>query len=538
MISSPANASSRFPTAFFAGALAFGATLLIAAGPAPQLIYPSDDAAYLDACQRASLGQWMGRDFSSPIGPAALLPTALAMKLGGATVNALVVGSALTWLAFGLLAWFTARPRMPAWLAAAFALFVAATAAAPYTLDAGSWRILSYGMLYNRLAWAALCVAAAAAILPRTDDTAPWMVPSGLGICAVWLWTLKPNYLVALAPLILYQWLSSPGRGGWLARAAVGAMGALLGVWLCVRFSPTSYIETHLGMAREAPLGLLTYPLSRSLHENFWLVFALGAIWAVALKNFATAPVRCRLGFALGAVMAATFVANIANCQFSEIPLWGALGWLGAAWMARATPVTWFVRLILFAGVVLGLVFTWQPLASMGYSLAWNLYRAPGSPAALRVASAAWQSMPMRPFPGELSGPEGSLEFAGNYAAWLNDGLTLLSQIRPPRGAVLCLDWINPFPFATQTAPALGDEIAWHVGRTVGASHHPDIARLLAASSVVMEPRRSIQPDSLAFKRALFGPALQASFAVAGETEHWRAWVRRNAGPLVCHPGH
>ena len=142
-------------------ALGLGLVLLLGAGPAPQLNYPADDAAYLDACYRTALGQCLGRDYTSPIGPAAILPTALAMRLGQHTVGALVTGSALVWLGGGWFAWWIARPRMSGWLAGGFALFTAGTAAAPYTLDSGSWRILSYGMLYNRLAWAALGLAAA-----------------------------------------------------------------------------------------------------------------------------------------------------------------------------------------------------------------------------------------------------------------------------------------------------------------------------------------------------------------------------------------
>ena len=103
----------------------------------------------------------------------------------------------------------------------------------------------------------------------------------------------------------------------------------------------------------------------------------------------------------------------------------------------------------------------------------------------------------------------------------------VLARHRPASGTVLSLDWVNPFPFATGTPPPPGDEIAWHVGRTVGPSHHPDIARLLATAAVVMEPRRSLQPASLAFKRDLFAPLLATSFVVVEETDHWRLWLRR-----------
>jgi hypothetical protein len=504
-------------------ALGLGLVLLLGAGPAPQLNYPADDAAYLDACHRTATGQWLGRDYTSPIGPAAILPTALAMRFGQHTVGALVTGSALVWLGGGLLAWWIARRRMNGWMAAGFALFTAGTAAAPYTLDFGSWRILSYGMLYNRLAWAALGLAAAAVLLPRSDGREPRGVPLGLGAGSIWLWLLKPNYLLILLPLVIFHWLGVTDRLAWFRRSVIGAAGMLALVWLCVPFSPAGYVATHFGMAREAPAGLLQYTLERSLAENIWLVLGLLVLWGAVLRD-ATLPRRGWLAVAIGAVIACTFAANLTNCQFSEIPLWGALGWLAAA--AAGTAAAPRVRQAgLLAGLGFGLTFTWQPLAGIAYNFAWKHFRAPGSPPALEVAGPAWRGMPMRPVPGDPAGPDAALESAGNYAAWINDGLALLRQAPP--GPVLCLDWNNPFPFATGTAPIAGDAIAWHVGRTHGPRHHPDIAPLVAGAAVVMEPRRSLQPDSLAFKRALFGPALDADFVLAGETVHWRLWVRK-----------
>lgn len=522
-----ATSVNRIAPWLFAAALAGGTILLPAAGPAPQLLYPSDVTAYLDACHRASLGQWLGRDFSSPVGPAALLPTVLAMKLGGANVNALPHGAALTWLTVGLLAWRIARPRMPAWLAGTFALFAAATAAAPYPLDFGSWRILSYAILYNRLAWVALALAAAATLLPRTNGTASRLVPAGLGAGAVWLWALKPNFLLILLPLVLYHWLAAPARGAWLGRAVLGALGLLLALWVCVRFSPLGYINTHLGMAREAgsnPGSI--YGVGRSLLENFWPVVIIAVVWTAALAATTVTPLRRRVGLTLAAIAGCTLVANLTNNQFSEIPLWGALGWLAAAWVVSPAPAARLARWAGIAGVACGLAFTWQPLAAITYAFAWNHYRAPGTPPALEVASPAWRGLPMRPMPGDPFGAAENLESPGNYAAWLNDGLALLAPFHFS-GAVLCLDWANPFPFATQTAPAPGDEIAWHLGRTVGPGQHPDATRLLASAGVVMEPLRSIQPASLAFKRELFTPGLQASFTVAAESAHWRVWLRR-----------
>jgi hypothetical protein len=187
-------------------------------------------------------------------------------------------------------------------------------------------------------------------------------------------------------------------------------------------------------------------------------------------------------------------------------------------------------------GFVYGIGFAWQPLMSIGYNFVWKNFRAPGMPPAIQVASAAWHGMPMRPFPGEASGPAEDLQSAGNYAAWLNDGLAVLSASGSGYHSVVCLDWTNPFPFATGTAPPLGDELNWHVGRFIGPSNHPDVSALLDAADVVMEPLRSIQPGSLSFKKMLFSSALRESFIVFAETEHWRAWRRRDTRRLPLGP--
>lgn len=90
--------SDRIVTLAFVGILIFGAVLLLAAGPAPQLIFPSDDATYFDACHRESLGQVLGRDYTAPICPAAQVPTVLAMKLGNPYANTKTTRSTFVWL--------------------------------------------------------------------------------------------------------------------------------------------------------------------------------------------------------------------------------------------------------------------------------------------------------------------------------------------------------------------------------------------------------------------------------------------------------
>lgn len=514
--------------------LAGGALLLWSAGPAPLGQYPSDVVNYLDASQRTLLGQWMARDYTAPIGPAALWPVALAMRLTGqAHVNALGFGSIVLWLAFGLCAWQASRPRLRPWLAVGFTLLVAGTAAAPYVLDFGRWDVPSYAMGYNRQAWALLCLASLLALLPRHDGRAPRSVPFAFGFISIWLWADKPNYLLVLLPLFLHAWLDQVarcGRTGCLRGGLAGAVTALTLIWCLVPFSVSGYLRTHAGMAASADGADLVPGLLRALRENLWAVALLGYALAWHLRSTpgpAVSPWRRLLPYA--AVAVTVFAANTTNCQYSEIPLWAALGCvLWESLLSRPT-AQWPFRFALVAAALPVVLLSWQPLLSLPYAWYWKKSVWPRATRTETIHSPAWQGLPLRPLlwsDNDQPSPE-TLVDPAVYARWLNDGLSLLTPHLRPTDRILCLDWSNPFPFATQTEPPHGEEIAWSVSRTVGPAHHPDPEQLLQSATLIMEPRTVIVPRWQAFKRELLGSSLSEHFVCAAESAQWRLWVRR-----------
>jgi len=88
------------------------------------------------------------------------------------------------------------------------------------------------------------------------------------------------------------------------------------------------------------------------------------------------------------------------------------------------------------------------------------------------------------------------------------------------------------------TSASRSDRLAFVAGTAAAPYTLDPCARLLAGAEVIMEPRTSLQPDSLTFKRELFTPNLRRLFALAGESAHWRAWVRTAGGvsaPLGPH---
>jgi hypothetical protein len=534
-----APASDRTPV-IFGLLLAAGAVAIVAAGLAPQSQFPGDVAAYLDICYQSIRSLRLGRDFFSPIGPGAVLPTVLAMRAGLPSARALVAGSALAWLGYGCAAWWVARPRMSAAIAAGFALFAAGTAAAPYALDFGRWRILSYAMVYNRFAWAAVAIAACGILAPRAGYRPnSGGGAGGFGGCAAWLWTIKPNYLLILAPLALVSVCHAGLRRSpiWVGWFLAGALATGTVVWLGVPFDPMGYVREHLQMGEAAPVGLLVASLQRALRENLLPVAVLIAGWLIAVvaRRPAGAGRSAAGNFAIVlGLIAAGFIANMVNCQFAEIPLWGALGWILAASLTAASRRPGAARGGVAIGLALGIAYTWQPLAAIAYTLAWKRLPSAHAQPAAQVASPAWAGLPMR---FEATGPalaareaaDGAVLSPGDFADWLNDGLRLVNQVRPAGGAILCLDWINPFRFALASPPIEGDLAAWSIGWHADAAHLPDAGRLLAQVAVVMEPKHSIQPVSLAVKRALFAAGLKRDFVLAGENPNWRAWVRSPA---------
>lgn len=504
-------------------ALVIGSILIAASGPAPQLIFPADTANYLDGTYRLFLRQELGGAFSSPIGPAAYIPTVIATHLIGPEAKALAFGAAIANALFGLFSWRVAITRMHVVPAALFTLLVANTASASYTLDFGSWNILSYGMLYNRYAWAICMTAAAAAILPDRTKQKPLLAGAGWGTSASLLALIKPNYLVIFGLFYAVSLWTSPRRLSFLLATLTGTALSLPVIYSLTPFSLSGYIHTLFGMAHGAPADLLRYTLVRSLQENLLPLTLLFSVCLI-MAHHKQLP---HLTFVfITASTFATFLANTTNCQFSEIPLWGAFACICLQPLLDAKPSSTrtFACLVLLG---LAFAFIWKPIASTLYIPVRSVFRSSSSKREVSITTPSLRALPMLPMPGQLPSVAGPLEIPANFALWLSDGIRLLTPYLEPDTRILCLDWNNPFPFAPVSIPPPHDCIAWHYGRTHSDQHHPDPALLLQTADIVMEPHRSLQPESLEFKRRLFGPGLYKSFFMAAESNHWRLWMRK-----------
>jgi hypothetical protein len=533
----------------FAAILAALVATILFTGPVPQAQYASDVFNFLDASYRQYSGQVIHRDFYSPLGGVAFLPFSLAMRLTGPTVAALPVGVALTTAVITTWAWLLAAPRLAAGAAAAFTVLTGLLVAASYALDFGAWTVPSYAMYYNRCAWALLGLLALECYAPRAarGRNADWRAGASSGAALAALLLVKVNFfaggvvLILCSPLVVRH-----PRDRWLALAA-GFVAAVAVLSLVAAVSLPGYAREIAGIARSQAGSVYFEILGRILTDNRACLVAGGILAACLLAEARGAIPAARANFyrataALVLVGGAGLAVSVTNCQFTELPTFPLALLLLAAVLPHLTASKLAPALGL-AAVILTILFALPHGAMVGRALVRRVLVPPAAPAnGLHLPATAVAGLGLRAWPGEPVGPDAGETLARQrevsprtFGEWVQDGLSLLTPRVGPGSRVVSLDWGNPFPFTLGLPPVPGDHIAWHYGRVLGESWHPDARALAQQADFIMEPKLGLQPDSTAFKRRLFAPLLQESFAVAATSRYWTLWQRRTA-PVASPP--
>lgn len=523
-----------------------GAALIIFTGPVPQLMFAPDVLNLLDGAQRQWLGQVAHRDFHSPLGGFAFLPFSTAMRFTGPTVAALPLGVAFTFVVLTTWAWILARRRVALGATAVFTGMIGLLAAATYALDFGDWSTPSYAMYYNRTCWALLGLVALECFVPAARPSRGVSRSGGAstGAALAGLLLVKFNFFGAALGLVAGALLLDRGRWrDWGPALLAGFFGTAVAAALAARIDLVGYAREIAGMAASVSRANYLEPVPRILSDNTpWLV--AGFILVVCLVREALAAgteARRQLGRAIaafGLVIGAGLAVSIANCQFAELPTF-PLALLILAAQLRDLPASRLGPALGVAAAILGLLFS-VPQAGMLLRAAARHQLVPVEAAAngLRLDLPAVNALGLRGWPGEPTTIEAAESIPRQasvsplaFGQWLQDGTNLLRPHVAPTSRVLSVDWANPFPFCLGLPPVPGDHIAWHYGRVVGDSHHPDVARLVAQADFVMEPRAGIQPDSLAFKKRLFDPLVASSFTRIASSRYWILWQRRPSAP-------
>ncbi|MEM9267313.1 MAG: hypothetical protein AAGA78_00025 [Pseudomonadota bacterium] len=484
--------------------------------------YMGDLWVALNALKRVQDGAVAHLDFASPIGPLYYWIHGLTVHISDLNLRAVILSNGVFALIVLGLGWAMLRARIsPVGMALALALAVTTTLSVR-EID-GLFAQLSSSALapYNRWAWGLMIPVTLRLCAPVPEDRTDPLGVLALSLGLAGLLLLKVTYGAA-ALAVLVAGLAIRPRGWIEGLAAL----ALMVLWLVL----AQMLSGQL-LAYRADLSTAA-GLQSDLINRLWKgirlgpeagVFALGALGVLALARpspGASAWVWARTHWraalmSLGCVLAGWLVL-VQNHPQSEAPLYAAAALVAWEW-GRTRDGGQIAPLVLTALIVLR-----APLVDGAMGLA-QLADTRTQPTVEAFAGTAF---------GDLAIPAKVLRRTPQGAcvtptcadiARMQSGRELLDAHPAPPGAILALNFSNPFPALTGTLGPRHAPIWFHRGRSFGPEAHPEPARLFSDVGRVLVAKN--EPNA-AVLREIYGPVLDRAFTKAGETADWVLYLR------------
>ena len=534
--------------------------MLLSFGYSHQWSCAWDSAFLLDGGWRLVGGQRPHTDFYSPLGAAPLMLTAAGMVVGGPCGSALGYGYAMLFPLVTLLAWTLARRRLPAVAALIFASLVGFTLVATH-YPGHPFHDTTYAAQYNRLGSALLSLLLLQTLLPPTEKPSR-SVAVLEGVCsgavlAVLLFT-KITYF-GMGVLAVAVGAVSFGAGSVAWTGMLGAFAAVVFVvfWYLGFDVPAFLADMKMLAAVQDPAGRIE-ALSNAVRWNRGALGLLLAMMALLIR-----PMRDRGGDTghpgwLHTSLVATAVIAIGLFIYSTDGISGIPPAFAVAALVlseslrrrcvvseRLAPETFecgFKYLLSSALVayLAGVIIVHGSL-SVVYSFGWDRLCGGRLPPTAVVRSKSMEDVILPPRAEERRlrddaavvasilkrDPEQPALTSYQYACWLNDGLGLLGRHVDAQSRIFVMDWINPFSFALELPSPRGDALYWHAGRVIDEKRFPRPERVFGEVTLVMVPKRAIQPASKRTLERVYGPILRSQFERIDESRLWTLYGRR-----------
>lgn len=518
-----ASLSSSQPNRAFALVAAAG-TVAIALLAVPQASYIDDTVAFLDGARRAATGAWLGRDFSSPIGPGAFVPTALFLRLGFSPGWALSLDAAFWFALIAGLAWCqTARwsDKTARWF---FALGLGLVAGTPYRIGEIEWTHTTWALRYNAVG---IALAALGVLEMSSPAGAPRRTHWLIGAYAALLFWLKITNVLCLGPLALGLFVVARGER---VRAFVTAIASGLlvtgAIFLVAHFSPLGYYRDCAGMVATSgtneSVKLLT--LMRSDFPVLIVAAVIAALCCWRFADFRTEGRRAVIDLVLCSALVMSVHIFASTKPVLLLPALLAVSAYQARGLARPQSGGLIVGFMALA--VAPMVAVWL------YCGAWSLrYARSPEPRLLGLPAV---KPPDIANSADLSAYEviDTKLPHDNYAIMsaYQDAVALARANFKPDATVIVADFTNPVIAAGLGRGMTGDWIAWHWKRTVGPRQQPWLQNAVTTADWVFTWRK---PPALAReKNALVLETVRNSHTIAAESPYWTLWHRTgNSSP-------
>ena len=503
-------------------------------GIVPTRSYVSDVIAFAENGWRLMWGLRPHADFSSGLGPVALLPWALGLKAAGGSLNGLGYGISGAGIAIGVWAYALLARRVSGWLAVAGAAMLCLLAVAPVQLGE-SFRLSAIAMSYNREGYALLGLLIMESFPLRQAEG-----ERGLGgafstgaVCAILLF-LKANYflvgLVMAAVSLVWN-----GRLEWRRAAGVAAGFTVVALPFLayLRFDAGAMVA-DLRMAASARGGALSPAfVAQVFAENFPGFLILAGLAATATMAVRPAARRGWVGTGLlvrplllaAMVYVAGVLLLVTNCQLERLPMHELLALLfvdcilQCAWLdARHAAVLAMMGIGSIAGAQSA-----DPLA-LANGLRLKLH--PPREFAYPVSSGGYAGAI---FVDDYLENKGTHRAYGNFLAlYLRDGMDLLRRNLKPGEKVTTMDMFNPFPFALGIEPPNRGMLSASYKVFFSDRIHLSADAFFGNADVVMYPKEHEVPDeNWQGLVKYYIPEMERRFVQVAESAQWKMYRRR-----------
>jgi hypothetical protein len=520
------------------GALVATGLLLIVPGVyfsqwSQDLFIPLEGVLHLRA------GQWPHRDFMTPVGSGWYWINALPTYLLPIGARTLIEANLLVALTAAALALWVALPRLPRWLAGLTAFYIGMLALSPRQIGEGYAQITNIAS-YNRHCWALIAVIALAALLPDRTPRHDRRDGVIVGVLIAACFYIKITYAAVGCGFVGLALITTRGLAGWRfsawAAGAAAALVALIGV-------ATGDLPGYFADMRTAVAVLPD--VSRHDAALYLLVMgAPGLAMSAALGVLAAARTDCLINWRdsttwTGSITAFVgLVISLQNHPEPENPLLPVA--LLLAWQSprlfHPGPFR-FSNALGLSAIVIGICLTLNLDCAA-------VYRTSAAPVdhgpvtrwlaethvpdmrfgTAHVTAGAFDSVPL------------ATTDVQTFRRWQDAADLLQPHLKSRHDAiVLPFAWSNPIPLLLDLPPVRHEVAWWDWQRTFNPTHRPDPHALLDAVDFVMVPNSAalIPHDFVPFQApqmmwAAYGATVQHDFSLAGHSEFWDLWVRKD----------
>jgi hypothetical protein len=507
-------------------------TVTIFIGAVPTHSFGHDTFFILDNGWRIINGQRPHVDYYSSWGPFYFLIVGLGLILSKSSVDGIGFANAIFGLIIGLWSYFICRNRFGLFSRLLLSLYLVGLVVAPYSLGFGALS-LSHAMAYNRYGYALLCLIIIEAFQPNKRNKNEELL-NGLstGLATALSLFLKANYFIAAVILLSTSILSSQQITKRLLSIIISFFLVSFFFLLYLDFNFYAMIEdlyTAAG-ARSKSLFFSIF-MFKFLTNTPYLIFSflLSYYEYNRLINSNLKYFNLPLPLLSVVIYLVDIFILFTNYQKTELPLTIIFSFIiftksianSKKNIISRNSESPYSRYVFFASTLFFLFSFLMQYSAIIFGASNKI--SPSNISAL-VRFKAPHLSPLILYDNKRD-PNSN---GSSYAAYINDGITLLSEKSNLNESILTMDMMNPFSYTLKRIPPLGGVAAAAYNYTLSDNFHPSEKKFFGSAKIVMVPKRPASPSIFYdgfFK--IYENALHQRYSLVAESDYWYLYRRK-----------